>query len=233
MLSWILVKGGTVIYCGLRRGESEAIAVELGSRGWGLVVCDPGLLIRRQITAMPCVVLVDMGMDVPRMADRCLAFRAQPHGRGVPMILLFDHDDSQDILLGFGVGADDCLVRPIHPAVAAAHVQAVMRRYQRGTPPLRISCLGPLRLDHGSLDVSLKGKTVRLTPTEFALLEMLASRRGSILRRGEAVDYLRLSRPEVLAHSLETHFSNLRRKLGPAGRGLIETVSGVGYRLKL
>lgn len=152
--------------------------------------------------------------------EACRRLKSDPRSRDIPVLMVSADARPEAALAAFGAGADDFLARDGDPRVLAAHVLACVRRYgRRGSEPRRA---GPFAVDARSFSASFKGRPLKLTPAEFGLLESLVRRPGSVVRR-----------EGPLAHIVETHVYNLRRKLGPDGRRLITTVAGVGYRLDL
>ena len=148
----------------------------------------------------------------------------------VPVIMLTARAEERDRVGGFAEGADDYLVKPFAAAELLARIRAVQRRVFSATAP------EPAPLDVGELQLDIRAQQARhrdrsldLTPTEFAILEVLVRARGRIVSRDElsAVLYQRQATP--FERSLDMHVSHLRKKLDVVGIIEIRTVRGLGY----
>jgi len=144
-----------------------------------------------------------------------------------PVLLLTARDQLNDRIEGLDAGADDYLVKPFELAELAARVRAVARRAV-GQPQTLLHA-GGIALDPAARQVTLGGRPVELTAREYALLEALLRRAGHIVSRGDLEQLLYGYDADVASNTIEVHLSSLRRKLG---RGAIETVRGMGYRLQ-
>jgi DNA-binding response OmpR family regulator len=114
-----------------------------------------------------------------------------------------------------------------------ARVRAVLRRVREPEIPLegKPFLIGPLRLDVSRHEVSVDGQSVELTRAEFRILQCLVEASGRVLTRDRLLDLALGQDHFVVDRTIDVHVSSLRRKLGAAGE-LVETVRGVGYRLK-
>jgi two-component system response regulator CpxR len=151
-----------------------------------------------------------------------------------PILMLTARGDDADRILGLEGGADDYLSKPFNPRELVARIGAIFRRMERretaSRPPIH---LGPLTLDPTRLGVLMGGEPIRLTTAEFMVLEALVSAAGRMQTRARLTE-IALGRPlEACDRSIDTHVSNLRRKLhlGPGARLEIRSVRGVGYLL--
>ena len=149
-------------------------------------------------------------------------------GDRTPLLLLTALDDVKDRIEGLDRGADDYLGKPFDLDELAARVRAVARRGEgRATPCL--NC-GGIVLDPAHLTVAVNGEPVALSRREFAVLSALMERPGAIRSKAEIEDRLYGWQEEVESNAIEVHIHNLRAKIG---REAIETVRGLGYRMKL
>jgi DNA-binding response OmpR family regulator len=184
----------------------------------------------------PDVALVILDWMVPGMSgpEVCRRLRAVST---VPVLMLTARTAEDDRVRGLETGADDYVPKPFSPREVVARVQALLRRSPAaagGTarPTRPPTVVGALHVDHFKREVRVGGGLVPLTPTEFRLIEALASHPGrafareDLLARAFGPDY------DGLDRTVDTHVTNLRRKLA-AGRNesLIQTVHGIGYRL--
>ncbi len=149
------------------------------------------------------------------------------------VVLLTARTEELDRIVGLKVGADDYVTKPFSAAELAARVGALLRR-RRQSPPAEPSGPRGLDIDEARRLVTVDGARVDLTATEFGVLAALARDPGVVLTRQQLLD--RAWGEDWLGgeRSLEVHVANLRRKLGddPSGPRFVETVRGVGYRLR-
>lgn len=151
--------------------------------------------------------------------------RAQ--GERCPILLLTALDETHDRVAGLDRGADDYLGKPFDLDELAARLRAIGRRGEGRAAPA-IAAAG-LVLDPASHAVARNGAMIDVTRREFAVLRALAERPGVIRSRAELEERLYGWQEEIESNAIEVHIHNLRQKLG---RELIETVRGLGYRLK-
>jgi len=153
---------------------------------------------------------------------------------GTPIIMLTARVEDQDRIVGLEIGADDYVTKPFNPREVVARVRAVLRR-AHGEPILpKVIQSGPLLIDLERYEVQVDGQPVQLTPTEFKLLQVLAEHPGHALTRLELIEKGLGYAYEGLERTVDSHIKNLRHKLSAEGASsdLIETVFGVGYRLR-
>jgi DNA-binding response OmpR family regulator len=152
----------------------------------------------------------------------------------VPVLMLTARGDDDDRIVGLELGADDYLSKPFNPRELAARIRAILRRMDRSGSASRPRVkVGPLTLDPSDMSVVIDQRVVRLTAAEFLVLERLARGAGQIQTRAELTEQA-LGRPlEAYDRSIDTHVSNVRRKLGlvPGGALEIRSLRGRGYLL--
>ncbi len=170
------------------------------------------------------IVLLDFmlpGMDGLQV---CREIRA--NGQHVPVIFLSARGTLQDKVSGLDAGADDYLAKPFQVAELLARVRANLRR--PGAGPIRLQA-GPISLDPVARSVSVEGKELYLSPTEFALLEHLMKNGGKTVTRASIMQQV-WKQAFYDDKVIDVYVSGLRKKLGEHGR-LILTDRGVGYRI--
>jgi DNA-binding response OmpR family regulator len=152
--------------------------------------------------------------------------------QSVPVIMLTAQGADNDRILGFELGADDYLPKPFNPKELLARMRAVLRRTLEGTAHASSDiAVGDLRLNAADLDAYVEGRSLQLTGAEFRVLELLmrAPRRT---RSRELLTERVLGRKSTPSdRSIDTHISNLRRKLGEGAGVEIRNVRGAGYVL--
>lgn len=170
-------------------------------------------------------VVLDVMLPDGSGLDVLAALRAQ--GDATPVLLLTALDEAPDRVRGLDGGADDYLGKPFDLDELNARVRAIARRgHGRAGPLLRA---GALVLDPATLSATLEGQAVPLSRREFAVLSALMERPGVIRSRMEIEERLYGWQEEVESNAVEVHIHNLRAKVG---REIIETVRGLGYRVR-
>ena len=179
--------------------------------------------------ANPDLVLLDVGLPEVDGLEVLRAIRARSQ---VPVILVTARREEVDELLGLALGADDYVTKPFSPRALLARVKAVLRRSEPHRSPPRVTRLGALEVDRDRAEVRVDDASVPLSPTEYQLLVALADAPALVLRRDQLIERA-LPDSDALERSVDGHVKNLRRKLADAGAGdVIETVRGIGYRLR-
>jgi len=175
----------------------------------------------------PDLVLLDLML--PRLDGREVCRRIREAGT-TPVIMLTARDEETDKLLGLELGADDYITKPFSPREVVARVRAVLRRGSReGATLIRA---GDLTIDLRAHEVTLSGRRVELTPTEFRLLETLAGHPNQVFTRMQLIDRVQGHAFEGYERTVDAHIKNLRGKVEPDPRTprYVLTVYGVGYK---
>ncbi len=160
------------------------------------------------------------GLDILR------AVRAS--GKDVPVLLLTAMDEVDDRVRGLDLGADDYLTKPFAVAELLARVRSLTRRGHRVRAP--VIEVGDLAIDTVARTASRAGEPIALTPREFAMLEYLALRLGTVVTRSEIWEHLYAFSDESTSNVVEATIARLRRKLSPGeAKPLIHTRRGFGY----
>lgn len=150
------------------------------------------------------------------------------------VLMLTARGEEIDRIMGLTVGADDYLVKPFSPRELVARVKALLRRPRSDSTAAGGTAPAGLDLDEARRTVRVDGHPVELTALEFDVLALLARDPGVVVRRQTALDQLWGTDFSADDHHVDVHVANLRRKLGddPTHPRFIETVRGVGYRLR-
>ena len=178
----------------------------------------------------PDLILLDVMMPEMGGYEFLRIFRKEHE---TPVILLTAKMDEADKVLGLELGADDYVTKPFGMKELVARIHAVLRRSSTVAASQSLLTFAGIRLDPETRDVSVDGKQVSLSPSEFELLKLLLSSPGRVYPRSEILFQLQGTTFEGLERSIDVHVRNLRAKIeqDPANPRYIETVFGIGYKL--
>jgi DNA-binding response OmpR family regulator len=175
-------------------------------------------------------VILDVGL--PDMSGLEVARRLRAARSRVPILMLTARDAVEHRIAGLDAGADDYLVKPFSYAELLARLRAIVRRTTPDTDRSgTVLTCGPIRLDDGPRRVSVNGRPIELSMREFALLECLMRHPDRVLSRDQLLDHAWPFGAAVTLNCVDAYVAFVRRKLGPEGGRMIETVRGIGYRL--
>lgn len=181
----------------------------------------------------PALIILDLMLPDADGFDLCKYLKSRDDFSDVPVIMLTARGDETDKVLGLELGADDYVTKPFSPRELVARVKAVLRRHSvyEADKQEEIRVGDSVVIDLARHEVKAGGGKVELTPTEFNILRMLASRKQRVFTRDQILDYLWGKEKIVVDRTVDVHIRHLREKLGRAGR-LIKNVRGVGYKLE-
>ena len=200
--------------------------------GFEVVVASDGeVALAEARRARPDLVVLDLGLPGRDGLDVARSLRRTSN---VPIVMLTARGDETDRIVGLELGADDYVVKPFSPKELVARVRAVLRRAQAtgAGAAAEVLRVADVEVDLPRMRVSVAGRPVDLTPTEFQLLAALIREPGRVFTRGQLLDAVHGVAFESYERAVDAHVKNLRRKLEPIpGRPrYLLTVHGVGYR---
>ena len=184
----------------------------------------------------PDLVLLDVMLPGMDGLEICSILRRDKKTNEIPIIMLTAKGEETDVVDGLDLGADDYITKPFSPKVLISRVKAVLRRKAKESGPESaerggVIAIHDLVIDPGRHEVTVGGKPVNLTPTEFAILKLLTKKAGWVFTRQQIIDSVR-GYDYLLTHrAIDVQVFGLRKKLGQTGKK-IETVRGIGYRLR-
>ncbi len=191
------------------------------------MTAEDGLEIATSDLGLDAIVL-DVGLPDKSGFEVARSLRKQ--GSQIPILMLTARDSVNDRVAGLDAGADDYLVKPFAYEELLARLRALGRR-----PPTRRAASlrsGRIELDETTRKVMVSGKPVDLSQREFSILECLLRRPGQVLSRDQLLDYAWPYGVALTPNTVEAYIHLLREKLGGEAAGQVETVRGVGYRLR-
>lgn len=214
------------------RALTNVLAYNLEREGFEVTVAHDGQEGLRKAQTQPVdLILLDLMLPAVSGLDVCREIRAGELTKDIPIIMLTAKAEETDQIVGFSLGADDYVTKPFSVKVLLQRIKALRRRVESGVESGEVIEHAGVRLDRLCHRVTVDGKELSLTPTEFRLLECLLRQPGRAFNRNQLMDVAIGERAVVLERTIDVHVKSLRRKLGSAGE-LLETVRGVGYRFR-
>jgi len=176
------------------------------------------------------LVVLDLMLPGIQGMELCRLVRNNPDTAGLPIIMLTAKGEEVDKILGLEMGADDYITKPFSPRELIARVKAVLRRSEKHVDTGKI-IIDDIEIDRETYAVTVKGKPVKLSATEFKLLLFLAERRGKVFNREQLLDAIWRDESFVEPRTVDVHISRLRAQIeeDPANPRYIKTMRGIGY----
>jgi two-component system phosphate regulon response regulator PhoB len=212
----------------------ELVRYTLAKEGHSITCVDTGEKAVDSVQRkLPDLIVLDLMLPGIDGLEVCRRLKRDSRTRDVPIIMLTAKSEERDVITGLDGGADDYITKPFSPRVLLARVKSLLRRkdveirsQQETTIQVRDLIIHP-----GRHEVTLQGNQLKLTYTEFALLQFLTKRPGWAYTRSQIVDAVKGEDYPVTERSVDVQVAGLRKKLGVFGSN-IETVRGVGYRFR-
>jgi DNA-binding response OmpR family regulator len=173
-------------------------------------------------------------LDIMLPGEDGLSFcRRLRKSRDIGIVMVTARGEEADRIMGLGIGADDYLAKPFSLWELEARIKAVLRRYAKSVEP-PVKTIGPFSIDLEQRRVSRDGQMIDLTRSEFDLLAVMIGQPGIVFSRERLLETLQGGESGAFDRAVDTHVSNLRRKLehDPKAPQHIKTVWGVGYRFE-
>jgi two-component system, OmpR family, KDP operon response regulator KdpE len=207
------------------------LRASLGSRGYRVIEATTVREAQQLATShVPDLILLDLGLPDGDGIELTRSLREWTHA---PIIVLSARGREEDKVDALDAGADDYLTKPFGVNELLARIRVALR-HARGTPQdAPVLSVGPIRIDLARREIDVEGRDVRLTPTEFKLIVLLARNAGKVLTHGHILREI-WGPNSTQPHVVRVHMAELRRKLEtePARPRLLLTEVGVGYRLR-
>ena len=177
------------------------------------------------------LVVLDLMLPGIQGIELCRILRNDPKTESLPVIMLTAKGEEVDKILGLEMGADDYVTKPFSPRELLARVKAVLRRSMEKPAPEKILKAGELVIDKERYTVSVRGKSIKLSATEFKLLLFLAERKGKVFNREQLLDAVWSDEAFVEPRTVDVHIRRLRAHIeeDPAHPRYIKTLRGIGY----
>lgn len=211
---------------------ANTISYQLKKEGYTVrVVGDGSAAIAEVQRRPPDLIVLDRMLPKMNGDEVAVRLKGDPRTANIPIIMLTAKAEESDELVGFALGADDYIKKPVPVKLLIARVQAVLRRQEMASDSPEVLVGGPIKLDRGRHEVTVNGVPVTLTATEFRVLAALMAARGRVLPRERLIDAVLGYGVPVTHRTIDVHIAALRKKIGDAA-GWIHTVRGVGYAFR-
>ena len=180
---------------------------------------------------LPQLVILDLMLPGLDGFEVCKELKRSPTTKNIPILMLTARGEEVDRIVGLELGADDYVVKPFSPRELVLRVRAILRRFAPEESAVTSWQRNGLVVDFDSYRVRVDHQETILTATEFRLLAELIRNLGKVLTRNQLLDKVWGYQFDGYARTVDTHIRRLRQKIGPYAEW-IETVRGVGYRLR-
>jgi two-component system alkaline phosphatase synthesis response regulator PhoP len=178
----------------------------------------------------PDFLILDLNLPGIDGLDVCRTIRRESN---IPILMLTARVEEADRLIGLELGADDYVIKPFSPREVVARVRTIFRRVSADPSLPKMIQLGELEIDQDQHTVTLAGKAIELTPTEFDILVVLAGQPKRVFTRLQIMEQAQGDAFEGYERTIDAHIKNIRSKLEPDPKNplYIQTVFGVGYKM--
>jgi two-component system phosphate regulon response regulator PhoB len=211
---------------------AEVLDYNLSHEGYDTHIARDGQQGLREIRLRPPdLVVLDLMLPMIEGLEVCRLLRADPATQKILVLMLTARSEESDELVGFSVGADDYVTKPFSVKVLLQRINALLRRRDQGTGDRDVIVSQGIMIDRRRHRATASDRPLDLTPSEFGLLAALVRQPGRAFSRAELIDVALGDDAIVLERTIDVHIRALRKKLGRHA-DLIETVRGIGYRLR-
>lgn len=214
------------------RSLTDVLTYNLKREGFETLVAHDGQEgLRKAQLQLPDLIVLDLMLPQLDGLEVCRQLRASERTRHIPILMLTAKAEETDQVVGFSLGADDYVTKPFSVKVLIQRLKALQRRVESSAETGDVIEHLGVRVDRLRHQVSVAGRDLELTPTEFRLLECLVRQPGRAFTRSQLMDLAIGEGAVVLERTIDVHIKSLRRKLGAKG-AFVETVRSVGYRFR-
>ena len=207
----------------------DLVTYNLGQAGFATeTAADGAEALRKARSSAPDLILLDLMLPEMDGLEVCKLLRRDTKTSAIPIIMLTARASEIDRIVGLELGADDYVPKPFSLRELVLRVKKRLEQ-NSGAPTKNTYTFGSLLVDVSRHLVTVRGKRVELTATEFKLLALLLQRTGHVQSRDQLLRDVWEYETHIDTRTVDTHIRRLREKLGPAAKYL-DTVRGVGYR---
>jgi two-component system phosphate regulon response regulator PhoB len=216
----------------------QLVGYNLAKAGLQVLYAENGEQALAQVKReLPDLMVLDIMLPHLTGFEVCKILRKDPQTKNLPIIMLTAKGEENDVTTGLDLGADDYITKPFSPKILVSRIKAALRRREElsgeegGNAKGSLIKIHDIVIDTKRYEVIVDGVLVALTVTEFSILDLLARRPGWVFSRQQIIDGVRGYDYVITPRAVDVQVFGLRKKLGEAGEH-IETVRGVGYRMK-
>jgi DNA-binding response OmpR family regulator len=182
--------------------------------------------------SIPDLLILDLMLPDENGLELCKNLKRESKFSAIPIIMLTAKAEETDRILGLELGADDYVIKPFSPKELVARVKAVLRRKKSKNDTEKIHIGDFLEMDLAKYTVTVDGRKINLTTTEFKILQFLGSKPGWVFTRESILNHLWGDEKYVIDRTVDVHIRHIREKLGKHN-AIIKNVRGIGYKLEL
>lgn len=216
----------------------QLVGYNLAKAGYSVLYAENGEQALASVKRdSPDLMVLDIMLPSLNGFEVCKILRKDPQTRTLPIIMLTAKGEENDVTTGLDLGADDYITKPFSPKILVSRIKAALRRreelsLEEGVEPKNgLIKIHDIVIDPKRYEVEVAGVPVALTVTEFSILDLLARRPGWVFSRQQIIDGVRGYDYVITPRAVDVQVFGLRKKLGASGE-CIETVRGIGYRMK-
>lgn len=212
----------------------ELIEYNLLKNSFNPIIADSGEEALETIKSKEVdLILLDIMLPGINGFEVCKKSKSELSSKEVPIIMLTARGEEEDIIKGLEAGADDYITKPFSPKVLIARIKAVLRRKEsdKNNNKNDVLKIKELTINTQKHEVLLGDKALSLTPAEFKVLHLLASKPGWVQTRYQIIDEIKGENYDVTDRVIDVLMVGLRKKMGEYG-SYLETVRGIGYKFK-
>jgi two-component system, OmpR family, alkaline phosphatase synthesis response regulator PhoP len=212
----------------------KTLRSSLEKDGYEVMWAQTAAEVMSKVSLRPTALIMDFMRGQAAGLDLCKQLREMPESKKLPIIFLTRKAEETDEAAGLDVGADDFIRKSVSNRVISARLRNVLRRALEQAPSIESNDikLGALEINRITHDVKLHGKTVFLPRKEFELLWLLAQNKGKVFSREILLRRVWGENIYVTERTVDVHVCKVRQRLGSFGQENLETIKGIGYRLK-
>ncbi len=212
-------------------GIITPLSLYIEQSGYSIVICQDGdAALDTYIREKPTLIVLDINLPGKSGIDICQAIRAIGD---TPIIILSARESEDDKVMLLGLGADDYVSKPFSPRELMARISTIIKRIEsrKKIKNNKILTLGNISIDAKNFSVHVGTEEIKLTKTEFAILEYFAKNTDTVIKRESLMKDIMGYDNYLYDRTIDTHVKNLRKKIGESIE--IETIRGIGYRIHI
>lgn len=210
---------------------SDLLAFHIQKAGYGVIFAHDGEEAIRKAAEHPALILLDLMLPLMDGLEVCKSLKRSSDYAHIPIVMLTARTEETDRIIGLELGAEDYLTKPFSPRELLIRLRRILNRSDT-VPSMepKVLASGDLLVDLAEHRVTVQGKAINLTATEFKLLVLLMKRKQRVQTRDALLSEVWNYEKSISTRTVDSHIRRLRSKLGSRVADKIETIRGVGYR---